>query len=93
VNSWEARWSRSNPGAPPPRISTDEIKAKYPASLFGADPSTVHYAAPAPVVVAPSGGGTFGNAVMLVLGGFAVGTLFGEEWIGKALGAKHKSKI
>ena len=86
MNSWEARWSHKNPGTPPPREPVNE----YPVSRFGADPTTVHYAAPQPVVMPQaSSGGSFSNAIMLLLGGFAVGTLWGEGLINKALGGKH----
>ena len=100
MNSWEARWSRSNPGAPPPRAPMKPTLPRgpineYPTSRFGAEfgvgtviPSQYQ---PAPVVVSSGGGGSFSNAVMLVLGGFAVGTLWGEGLIGKMLGEKHRS--
>jgi hypothetical protein len=90
--SWEEQWAR-NKGASlahthihKPTLPRTTIPAQ---SRFGADPS-VHYVSPQPVVMPqPSSGGSFGNAVLLLLAGFSVGTLFGEEWINKALGSRH----
>jgi hypothetical protein len=82
MGTWEEQWVKNN-------AFTKPGNSPRPSS-FGADP-TVHYAAPvAPVVVATKSGGSFTNAVLLLLGGFAVGTLWGEPLINRALGEKHK---
>ncbi len=94
--TWEEQWAKNSTVKSEP-WSRARDRAQKPTlprrpSTFGADP-TVHYTAP--VAVAPvvtQAGGSFTNAVLLLLGGFAVGTLWGEGMISKALGAKHPSK-
>jgi hypothetical protein len=41
-----------------------------------------------PVVIKHGGGGGFSNGVLLVLGGFAVGTIWGEGLINRMIGVK-----
>jgi hypothetical protein len=91
MNSWEQRWALARTEAAS-RITRSPISPRR-APQFGADPA-VHYVSPQPVVVPQTqGGGTFSNAIMLILGGFAVGTIWGESLINKALGSSaHKSQ-
>ena len=84
--SWEEQWisnRRAMGGQPVPS------GLRGPQARFGADPSVHVVSAPQPMVVPAQGGGTFSNAVLLVLGGFAVGTLWGEPLINKMMGVKH----
>ena len=95
MSSWEEQWSRKKSTLPGARYTPARTPSRTHSyapvqSRFGADPS-VHYVSPQPVVMPQaSGGGSFSNAIMLLLGGFAVGTLWGEGLINKALGGKHK---
>ena len=61
---------------------------KIHPTTFGADTS-VKGGNGSPVVVKHGGGGGISNGILLVLGGFAVGTLWGEPIINKLIGVKH----
>jgi hypothetical protein len=96
MNSWEDQWrqnSNSRPFTREPRTRANwnPNLPTQTARFHGVDPS-VHYVSPQPMVMPQpsSGGGSFSNGVLLVLAGFATGTLFGESWIGKMLGDRHR---
>ena len=84
MNSWEEQWNRNK------ALALVRTRTQGSVSRFGADPS-VHYVSPQPITIPQSSsGGSFSNGVLLVLAGFATGTLFGESWINKLIGEKHK---
>jgi|HubBroStandDraft_2_1064218.scaffolds.fasta_scaffold2356480_1 hypothetical protein len=71
--NWEEQWSNN------------QIQGSRLAT-FGAD-TTVKV--PGAVNVHHGGGGGLANGILLVLGGFAIGTLWGEPIINKLIGVKH----
>lgn len=104
MNAWENHWQtnqerralahaprESTFGGVPQRTPRPTWAPSHTYPAFGADPAVHVVSAAQPMVVPAQSGGTFSNAVLLLLAGFSVGTLWGEGIIGKMIGEKHRT--
>lgn len=65
-------------------IDTGTIQKRKAQNSFGADSTVVRPAGSTAPVVVQHGGG-LANGILLILGGFAVGTLWGKQIIDKVI--------